>query len=130
MTSRSICIVDDDKIYQFASTKLLQRYSNSISVSCHDHGKAAIDYLKSLVDKNEKFPDVILLDINMPVLDGWGFLDHYRLFKSDFKEDVTIYIVSSSIDNRDMVKSREYPEIKGYLIKPLKEDNYKEIVGI
>jgi two-component system chemotaxis response regulator CheY len=130
MNSRSICIVDDDKIYQFASTKLLQRYSQDIHVTCHDHGKAAIDFLQSLVDNNEKFPDVILLDINMPVLDGWGFLEQYKQLKIDTKKEVDIYIVSSSIDNRDMVKSKEYPEVKGYLIKPLKEDNYKAIVGL
>jgi len=129
MKRKSICIVDDDKIYQFASSKLLQKYHADIDVFCFDHGKSAIEFLRDNKTNSEKLPDVILLDINMPVLDGWGFLELYAEFKSELSKEITIYIVSSSIDNRDIQKANEFPEVKTYLIKPLRDENYKTILS-
>lgn len=129
MKRKSICIVDDDKIYQFASSKLLQKYQADIDVLCFDHGKSAIEYLRENRRNPDKLPDVILLDINMPVLDGWGFLELYAEFKDEISKEIVIYIVSSSIDNRDIQKANEFLEVKTYLIKPLREENYKTILG-
>lgn len=129
MKRKSICIVDDDKIYQFASSKLLQKYHADINVLCFDHGKSAIEYLRENRRNPDKLPDVILLDINMPVLDGWGFLELYAEFKDEISKEIVIYIVSSSIDNRDIQKANEFLEVKTYLIKPLREENYRTILG-
>lgn len=129
MERKSICIVDDDKIYQFASSKLLQKYQADIEVLCFDHGKSAIEYLRDNRKNPDNLPDVILLDINMPVLDGWGFLELYAEFKDEIAKEIVIYIVSSSIDNRDIQKANEFPEVKTYLIKPLRDENYKTILS-
>jgi CheY-like chemotaxis protein len=122
-----ICIIDDDKIYQFAASKLLQKYHPDVSVICFDHGRSAIEFIENHKSNPGRLPDVILLDINMPVLDGWGFLAKFALFKNELTKPVKIYIVSSSIDNRDLQKANEYTEVTSYLIKPLREENYKGI---
>ena len=73
-------------------------------------------------------PDVILLDINMPVMDGWDFLEWFKEYKSHFPKPISIFMVSSSIDRRDIEKAKSYAEVKDYISKPLTDRSFFEIV--
>jgi CheY-like chemotaxis protein len=85
------------------------------------NGEVALEALKN----TDFLPDLILLDINMPVMDGWEFLHH--LNKDERFLNIPIYILTSSIDPDDEIKAKQYPNIKGYVIKPLSQKRLLEI---
>ncbi|NJN41304.1 MAG: response regulator [Flammeovirgaceae bacterium] len=91
-------------------------------------GDEALDAIKNNCDKFEKLPDILLLDLNMPVTDGWMFIDSYRKMKSTVCKEIAIYLVTSSIDPRDIAQSKSYSEIKGFISKPLDIELVKEIL--
>ena len=123
MTKKAIWVIDDDPIYQIIINKIIQRSEMFSTITSFKNGKEAIDALQETVntttDNIEILPDIILLDINMPVMDGWEFMEKMGLLKSKFSKNITVYIVSSSIAAEDKNKSKTYSDILGYLSKPV-----------
>lgn len=122
MTKKTIWVIDDDAIYQIIINKIIQRSQMFSTVTSFKNGKEALDALQNIVKNittdNESLPDIILLDINMPIMDGWEFMEKMGLIKSKFIKNIIIYIVSSSIAAEDKNKSKTYSGILGYLSKP------------
>lgn len=115
-----VFVVDDDKIYHFILKKLLKK--NNIEVTPHffENGLEAIESLKQKTSESNGLPDLILLDINMPVMDGWQFLEEYKKIKGNFLKDTVIYMISSSNSPYDMDKAKQFPEeVKDYFMKPV-----------
>lgn len=125
MKIETACIIDDDPIFLFGTKILLNKnnFSNSILVS--ENGQEAINDLQEYVKTKQKLPEVIFLDLNMPVLDGWEFLDSFNSFFKDL--ETKIYILSSSIDSRDIKRSKEYTLVKGFIPKPLTDKIISEL---
>lgn len=119
MTKKVIWVVDDDAIYQIIVNKIIQRSEMFSAISSFKNGKDAIDVLYNSLENNELLPDIILLDINMPIMDGWEFMEEMGLIKSKMSKKIIIYIISSSIAVEDKNKSKTYPGILGYLSKPI-----------
>jgi len=117
-----VLVVDDDEIYQFIikreieSTKMVKR------ISLINDGDEAIQYLEKNIQQKNELPDIILLDINMNKMDGWDFLHLYKSFKPNLAKLPSIYLVSSSINERDDIKAKEYEDLLDYLIKPVKKE--------
>ena len=128
MTKKIIWVVDDDAIYQIIVNKIIQRSEMFSAISSFKNGKDAIDTLQNSLENIELLPDIILLDINMPIMDGWEFMEEMGLLKSQINKQINIYIVSSSIAVEDKNKSKTYPDILGYLSKPITTENLKMIV--
>ncbi len=129
MKKKEIWIVDDDNIYQIIVRKIISKIELFSSFSSYKNGKDAIDALKKAIENNENIPDVILLDINMPIMDGWEFMDEIVSYKSKLNQKIAIYIVSSSIAVQDKDKAKTYTEILGFLSKPITMDALYEIVS-
>lgn len=130
MKFNDVFVVDDDKIFHFLIKKLLSSNNIDVSPNFFENGLQAIEGIKLKLDNDENPPDLILLDINMPVLDGWQFLEEYRLLKEKIKKEVTIYIISSSDNNTDKDKAKHYQtEVKDYFLKPMTSDSLKLIFG-
>ena len=119
MNQKTIWVVDDDPIYQIIVNKIIKKSELFLNVSSFKNGKDAIDTLKNILESKDVLPNVILLDINMPIMDGWEFMEEMILLKSQINESIQIYIVSSSIALEDKDKAKNYPEIIAYLSKPI-----------
>ena len=84
MTKKTIWVIDDDPIYQIIINKTIQRFGLFSAISTFKNGKIALDALLQLLDNDTALPDIILLDINMPVMDGWEFMEELGLIKPKF----------------------------------------------
>ncbi len=113
---KTACIIDDDDIYIFGIKKLLQIRNLCENIIIFNNGKDAIDHFHS---HSEELPNVILLDINMPVMNGWEFLNEYAKLDTQLKKNTILYMVSSSINPQDIERAAKEPEVHQYLIKPI-----------
>ncbi|WP_299675501.1 response regulator [uncultured Dokdonia sp.] len=123
------CIIDDDDMYVNLITKVLDMKNLVKNLLIFKNGKEALDYFVGALKKLEerKIPQVILLDLNMPVMNGWQFLNN--LSEYDFPElkNSTLYIVSSSINPVDIERSKTINLVTDFLIKPVTMDQLSEI---
>ena len=124
----TFCIVDDDDIYQFTTSLLLKKTDLVNKIIVFSNGLKAINFLKDEMGTKENIPDVLFLDINMPVMDGWEFLEEYLLIKPMMPKTVVIYMVSSSVDERDVLKAKSISALSGYLVKPISSQNIMEVI--
>ena len=124
----TFCIIDDDDIYQFTTSILLKKTDLVNKIILFSNGLKAINFLKDEIDNIENIPDVLFLDINMPVMDGWEFLEQYLLIKHMMPKTVVIYMVSSSVDERDVLKAKSISALSGYMVKPISSENIKEVI--
>ena len=129
MTKKTIWVIDDDPIYQIIINKTIQRFGLFSAISTFKNGKIALDALLQLLDNDTALPDIILLDINMPVMDGWEFMEEIRLIRPKFTKQIGVYIISSSIAVEDKNKSMSYENILGYLSKPVTVDDLISIAS-
>jgi CheY-like chemotaxis protein len=126
--SVSILLVDDDEINNFISIKLIKKALISTEIMACLNGKFAIDQLVSIQKKDpNQLPDYILLDINMPIMNGWEFLDEYKRLNIDPLGKSKIFIISSSVFSNDINKARSYPLVKSFVSKPLSVEKIKEM---
>ncbi len=125
----SICIIDDDPIVVFGMRKMLEKVVVSNQFYTYENGKVAIDGIKELIQKDEELPAVIFLDINMPIMDGWQFLQEFISLPISYK--VRINIVTSSIDSADYKNWENYKTKTHHTLtynrKPIKKE---ELIGI
>ncbi|MFD1094257.1 response regulator [Salegentibacter chungangensis] len=121
---KSICVIDDDEIYQVIISSLLRKADVFSDSYFYTHPERA---LKALSDNHHPLPDVILLDINMPGMDGWEFLDLLCEMRDEDMRCVEIYIVTSSIARSDKEKAAEYDEVSGFISKPVGIGDLKQI---
>ncbi|UQD57110.1 response regulator [Flavobacterium sp. K5-23] len=119
MKKGSIWVVDDDTIYQTIVEKIIEKSDSFTTIDSFNNGNLAINSLKISIEENKILPDIILLDINMPLMNGWEFMNELSLIKSQLNKKIAIYIVSSSIAKEDKEKSKTYSNILGYLSKPV-----------
>lgn len=129
MKINSVYIIDDDSITIFGLRKLLTKYDAKLPVSEFRNGKQALDAIFSLINSGKPLPEVIFLDINMPVMDGWAFLDEF--LKLPDTSGVHIKIITSSIDIRDRQKWQSYVRKTGhhidFITKPIYELNLEDV---
>lgn len=127
----SVLLVDDDEINNFISIKLIKKALLNTEIMACLNGKFAIDRLVEIQNQDiNKLPDYILLDINMPIMNGWEFLDEYKRLNIDPLGKTKIYIISSSVFSNDINKARSYPLVKDFISKPLNVDKIIELFKV
>lgn len=119
----NLYVIDDDKIYHFLLKNLFKQNGIDVASTFFVNGSDAIDYIKKNTGE-EILPDLILLDVNMPIMNGWQFLEEFGKISKDLTKTPTIYMISSSNNEVDINKSKEFDgAVKGYFLKPIcKED--------
>lgn len=124
---KEIFIIDDDPIYRMIVSRTINKIGPSLTINQCENGEIGLAMLQS--ERNTTHEIVVLLDINMPILNGWGFLDEIK--KSNFFNilQLKIYIVSSSTDESDLLKSKQYDLEVPFYHKPLAKEDIKTIIG-
>jgi CheY-like chemotaxis protein len=125
-----IALVDDDKIFQIISAKMIRALDLPDDILQFENGEEALQYLKNNAIHTENLPDYIFLDINMPFVDGWMFLADYATLKSSFKKEIQIFVISSSIDSKDIMRAQNNTDVRDYIVKPVSPEKLKELVAV
>jgi len=126
---QSLCVIDDDVIYQFAAKLTIKQLDLAEQVLTFSNGELAKNYFVENAENQALLPDVLLLDINMPIMDGWDFLNWFSENRKLIKKNIPIFMVSSSIDWRDIEKAKSYAEVVDYVSKPLTDGSFYEIIA-
>lgn len=114
-----LCIIDDDRITILLVKKRLEIVNFCNIITSFNNGKEAYDNFTDRISKNISLPDLILMDINMPIWSGWDFLD--EMMKINHNQEISLFVMSSSINPADKLKASNYPIVTDFLIKPINE---------
>ena len=123
-----LTIVDDDPMSSFYIKRLAELGELAHIITIYNKAQGAVDYLLHHSRSANHLPDVILLDIYMPELDAWGFLQEFQKVKNQLIKNVNIYIISSSRHPKDVMQAESIEEVKGYFQKPVDMESLKKIV--
>ena len=127
----AIMLIDDNEIDNLINQKIIESSNICKNIFTHTGGKSAIEFLKNM----EKIaasvpgclPEIIFLDIDMPLMDGFQFLDEFDKLAKDTKQYCNIVMLTSSINPQDMNKSKKYDYVKKYVNKPLTQDSLNKL---
>jgi CheY-like chemotaxis protein len=120
-------IIDDDRVYHFILTSIINKNKLADSILSFMDGEEAIQYFTNNKTEHEKIPDIVFLDINMPIMDGWMFVEAYTRIKRDITKKSIIFMASSSVDPIDIERAGKISEITDYIVKPIKYEEVKKI---
>ncbi len=124
-------IIDDDEINNLLCRMIIEKTYNKARIIDFTDPREGFDYIVNTYSKTNSDTNAILfLDINMPVLDAWDFLELYENIDENIKNRVKIHILSSSVNKHDMVRAQSNKNVEYYLIKPLTQESIKLIVYV
>ncbi len=123
----NILLVEDDPITVMVCDRIIKMSGFSDAVQSKQNGQDAIDHLKEIIEADKLVPDIIFLDINMPVMNGWDFLQEFESLKQQLKTSPRIFILSSTVDPEDYKKAAEFSTVEGFISKPLTQEHLKGV---
>jgi CheY-like chemotaxis protein len=123
----NLLVIDDDEINIFIIKKIVEKTGFDIEMTTKSNGQQGIDFLKHNITNLKPLPHLILIDINMPIMNGWEFVETYCTLGIDQKVD--LYILSSSVYENDIEKTKSYPWLKGFISKPLSVDRLSGLLN-
>lgn len=123
----SILVIDDDEPTNYLNLMIIEEAQCANFVKAVQSGKEALDYLENSNHLNES-PDLIILDINMPAMNGWEFLEKYRLLQKNKQGKVMVVMLTTSLFPEDREKAIEIPEVSGFENKPLTREKLDKIL--
>lgn len=123
-----LSLIDDDEIYQYGFKRTVEKSKFTKKVLVFSDGEQAINFMVDNIANSQMLPDVIFLDINMPIMNGFEFMEEYIKLKPKLGKKITIYMVSSSINPSDIERAKKISDLTDYIIKPIEESTLKEIL--
>jgi CheY-like chemotaxis protein len=121
-----VFLVDDDLIFHAITRRLISVYNFARNTESFHDGQAAINSLAQRIVQEGQLPEVIFLDLNMPIMDGWEFLSAYKHLPIPPKP-IHIYVVTSSDLASDRLKAETYTQLEGYIVKPITESDFRVV---
>lgn len=125
-----VMLVDDNDTDNFISRRIIEITNFAKNVEIKNSGKGALEYLEEHKNNTEKLPDIIFLDINMPIVDGFVFLYEFEKFSQQVKDKCKVIILSSSDNKRDIDKIVNNENVIKFITKPLTEVALEEIKAL
>ena len=122
-------IIDDDEAFHFTTELILQKDDVVQRLDSFSNGKEGIEFIKAHLNEPEVLPDIILLDLYMPVLDGWDFLTILDEIEAELPKPIMVYVVTSTVDDQDYKKLRTIDRVKNYYVKPINRYMIREIMA-
>ncbi|MEQ8359950.1 MAG: response regulator [Cytophagales bacterium] len=128
---KAVMLIDDNEIDNLINQKMIEAANICENIYTHTGAKSAIEFLKNLEKMsdsvNDFFPELIFLDIDMPLMDGFQFLDEFEKLSNETKGKIKIVMLTSSINPQDMSKAKKYSYVKKYINKPLTQENIEKL---
>lgn len=128
---KSICIIDDDKIYTYGVSKIIKNYLPGNDIMSFENGKKALEAIRKMEQNNDSLPDLILLDIDMPEMNGWDFLNEFQAVRDKVNKDIQIFVISSRIDkkNQELFRVEWDQKVDDFIQKPVEIEALKNLLG-
>jgi len=123
-----VLLIDDDKVTNYYNQRIVNKYDKIKDVVAVTSGKKALEYLKNAEKGLVEKPNLIFLDINMPAMNGWEFVQEYKKLNADFTKDIKLVMLTTSNNPDDYQRSLQIDSIDGFINKPLSTDLLSEIV--
>lgn len=125
---QTCCIIDDDPIFIYGTRRIMKEVNFCEDLLVYSNGQEALDGLTKIINLGQNVPQVIFLDLNMPIMNGWEFLDEFIKLPSNNFEKITIYIISSSVDPRDLERVKNYNVVSNYILKPITPSDLENVL--
>lgn len=124
-----VLLIDDSEFDNLFHERVIRKSDLVENVIIKTSGTEALEYLKENHRLNRACPDIIFLDINMPGMNGWEFIEKYQQLEEQSKSKVVLVMLTTSDNPRDINKAQEYPAISDYKIKPLSKPILEEVIA-
>lgn len=122
-------LIDDDSIFNFIHAKVIRQVDEEADIADFISSSEALSFIKERFISHKAEPTLVFLDINMPEMNGFELLDALKELPAESVSKMSIYIITSSLNEKDIRKSKEYPILKGYIGKPLSFERVKEVIN-
>lgn len=125
---KSVLLIDDDEVTNYINTLILKKAGCFQEIHAYRDGRAALNFLSELIEKRKQLPEILLLDVNMPKMSGWEFMEEYDQLDRDYLQHTMVIMLSMSLNPDDQLKLVEYDLVKGFKNKPLSEETVHGLV--
>lgn len=126
--TKTITLIDDDEIFVFLTKKAIEQTNLVDLIKVFNNGLDALNFLKENKNNIDLLPEIILLDLSMPIMNGWQFLDEFAMLNPSIGKKIVIYICSSSISPDEITRAKTISEVSDYIIKPLTKDKLIDLI--
>ena len=126
---RKLVFIDDDPIDHFLMKHILRGKNYFDTTTYTIYGELVLDYIEENKNEPEKLPDMIFVDLNMPLYSGWEFLERMQQMRSGINKDIQVYVISSSLRPDDKETSSKYSFVNEFISKPVDNSEIERIVA-
>lgn len=122
-----VCIIDDDPIFVRLLSIILSGTDRVDEITVYKNGKEAFETLSVIEKQGDRLPQIIFLDLNMPIWNGWLFLEECRKKEKSFAD--WLFVLTSSVNPQDINRAEEYEKVEAFVTKPLKRKELEQILN-
>ena len=126
---KRVWLIDDDEVFVFLTKKLIAQTEQAVILETYINGQEAIDRLQEISADESALPDLVLLDLNMPVMDGWEFLNAFQEVEFSAPDKIHLYIVTSSISPYEVERAKQIPAVQEFIVKPMVKQKFVELIS-